>query len=56
MKAGKKGRQAIFHNSPVSLLPLFSASFFWHRDIPLGFFQRAGKATAKRNNIKEDVQ
>ena len=40
----------------VSLLPLYNASFFWHRDIPYGFFQRAGMATAKRNNIKEDVQ
>jgi len=41
---------------PVSLVPLSNASFFWHRDIPPGFFQRAGKATAKSNNIKEDIQ
>jgi hypothetical protein len=41
---------------PVSFLPLYNASFFERRDIPDGFFPRAGKATAKRNNIKEDVQ
>jgi hypothetical protein len=40
---------------PVSPLPLYNSSFFWHRDIPYGFFQRAGKATAKRNNTKENV-
>ena len=38
MKAGKKGGQVIFHNSPVFLLPLFNALSFWHRDIPYGFF------------------
>jgi hypothetical protein len=56
MNAGKKGRQAIFHNSACPFLPLYNASFFGHRDIPDGFFPRAGKATTKRNNIKEDVQ
>jgi hypothetical protein len=56
MNAGKKGRQAIFIIGPVSFLPRYNASFFGRRDIPDGFFPRAGKATAKRNNIKEDVQ
>jgi hypothetical protein len=56
MNAGKKGRQAIFHNWVCLLLPLYNAVFFGHNDIPSGFFPRAGRATAKRNNIKEDVQ
>jgi hypothetical protein len=56
VKAGKKGRQAILHNSACLPFAFYNASFFWHRDILDGFFQRAGKATAKGNNIKEDVQ
>jgi len=43
MKAGKKGRQVIFIIQPVSLLPPYNASFFWHRDIPYGFFQKPGR-------------
>jgi hypothetical protein len=56
VKAGKREDRLFFITQPVSLLPLYNASFFWHRDIPDGFFQRAVKATAKRNIIKEDVQ
>jgi hypothetical protein len=56
VKTGKKGRQAIFIIQPVSFLPLYNASFLWHKDIIDGFFQRAGKATAKHINKKEDVQ
>jgi OOP family OmpA-OmpF porin len=52
VKASKKGRQAIFIIQPVSLSPLDNASLFWHREIPQGFFQRAEKATAIRNNIQ----
>jgi hypothetical protein len=55
MQAKREDRQFFIIQS-VSFLPLYNASFFWHRDIPYGFFQRAGKATAKRNNIKEDIQ
>jgi len=56
VKAGKKEDRLLFIIQPVSFLPLSNGSFFWHRDIPYGFFQRAGKATAKCNNIKEDIQ
>jgi len=56
MKTGKKEDRLLFTIQPVSFLPLYNTSFFWHRDISYGFFQRVGKATAKRNNIKEDVQ
>jgi hypothetical protein len=30
--------------------------FFEYRNIPYGFFPRAGDATVKRNNIKEDIK
>jgi hypothetical protein len=57
MKAGKKGRQAIFHNLACLLLaPLTTPCFLGTIDIPYGFFPGAGRATAKHNNIKEDVQ
>jgi hypothetical protein len=58
VKAGKREDRLFFIIQPVSFLPLYNASFFWHRDILDGLFQRAGKATAKCNNIniKEDVQ
>jgi hypothetical protein len=56
MKAGKREDRLFFIIQTVSLLPRYKDSFFGHRDIPYGFFPRAGKATAKRNNIKEDVQ
>jgi len=56
MKAGKREDRLFFIIQAVSLLPRCNTLFFGHRDIPYGFFPRAGDATAKRNNIKEDVQ
>jgi hypothetical protein len=56
MKAGKKEDRLIFISQAVSFLPRCNDSFFGHRDIPYGFFARAVGVTAKRNNIKEDIQ
>jgi len=42
MKAGKK-EDRLFFIHPVFLLPLYNASFFWHRDIPHGFFKEPGR-------------
>lgn len=56
MKAGKREDRLFFTIQPISFLPRYNASFFGHRDIPSGFFPRAGRATAKRDNIKEDIQ
>jgi hypothetical protein len=56
VSAGKREDRLFFIIQPVSLLPLFNASFFWHRDIPDGLFQRAEKATVNRTNIKEEIQ
>jgi hypothetical protein len=55
MKAGKKEDRLFFIIQVVSFLPRYNASFFGHRDIPYGFFPRAGDATAKLSNIKEDI-
>ncbi|MFZ3065444.1 MAG: hypothetical protein WA277_09200 [Nitrospirota bacterium] len=49
----KREDRLFFIMQLASFLSLYNASFFWRRDIPHGFFQRVGKATAKRNNIKE---
>jgi hypothetical protein len=40
----------------VSFLPRCNTLFFGYKDIPSGFFQIAGWATVKRDNIKEDIQ
>jgi hypothetical protein len=45
VNAGKREDRLFFMIQPVSSLPLCNASFFW-----------PGKATAKRDNIKEDVE
>jgi hypothetical protein len=46
MKAGKKGRQAIFHNWACLLFAFLQRLVLWAKRYP-GFFPRAGKATAK---------
>jgi hypothetical protein len=59
VKEGKKGRQAMFHDSAFSLSPFCLSTTLrsFGTEISLrGFFKRAGKATAKQNIIKEDVQ
>jgi hypothetical protein len=56
MKAGKREDMLFFIIQTVSLLPSYKDSFFGHRDIPYSLFQKAGDATVKRNNIKEDIQ
>jgi hypothetical protein len=55
MKTGKREDRQFFIIWSVSFLPCCNASFFGHKDIPYGFFPRAGRATAKRDNIKEDI-
>jgi hypothetical protein len=56
MKTGKREDRLFFIIQTVSLLPLYNASFFGHKDVPCGFFPGVGWATAKRDNIKEDLQ
>ncbi|MDO8282579.1 MAG: OmpA family protein [Thermodesulfovibrionia bacterium] len=52
MKAGKREDRLFYIIQTVSLLPLYNASFFWHKEMSYGFLKRAGKATVKRNYIK----
>jgi len=45
---------------PVSPLPLYNSSFFWHRDIPYGFFKEPERqqqnATIQRRTYNESIQ
>jgi hypothetical protein len=56
MKAGKREDRLFFIIQAVSFLPRCNTLFFGYKDIASGFFPRAGDATVKRDNIKEDVQ
>jgi hypothetical protein len=56
MKAGKKGRQVIFHNWGMSPFYLSTALGSLGTEIfPAAFFQETYGLT-KRDNIKEDVR
>jgi hypothetical protein len=56
MKAGKKGRQAIFHNSGCLTFALLQRLVLWEQRYPhTAFFQELYGLT-KRDNIKEDVK
>ena len=56
MKAGKMEDRLFFITGAVSFLPCCNTLFFGYKDISCGFFQIAGWATVKRDNIKEDAQ
>jgi hypothetical protein len=51
MKTGKREDRLFFIIGSVSLLPLYNAAFFGHRDIPSGFFPRDWKGQQQNETI-----